>query len=86
LAGLTPTERIRVQIGAALSVRLEQVRGGLARGDLDVTDEDLIRLSNGLGRGLSALDRLAAARRKAKPTGNPLHEYLVAKAAAEAAA
>jgi hypothetical protein len=65
LAALSPADRVRVQSAAALSDRLEQVRSGLARGDLAMSDQDLVRLSNVLSRELSALDRLAAARRKA---------------------
>jgi hypothetical protein len=86
LAVLSSAERLRVQTAAALSVRLEQVRGALARGDLTISDEDLVRLSNGLTRELSALDKLAAAKRKAKPLGGDLAAYLASKAAAEAAA
>ncbi|HEY2707554.1 MAG TPA: hypothetical protein VGI95_05825 [Caulobacteraceae bacterium] len=65
LAGLSPPELLRVRNAAALSVRLEQVRSALARGDLAVSDQDLVRLSNVLSRELSALDRLAATKRKA---------------------
>jgi threonine aldolase len=86
LAALSSAERLRVQTAAALSVRLEQIRSALARGDLVLSDEDLVRLSNGLTRELSALDKLAAAKRKAKPSGGDLAAYLASKAAAEAAA
>ena len=72
LPSLSSAERMRVQSAAALSLRLEEVRSGLARGSRDVTDEDLVRLSNGLSRELSAIDKLA--------------EYVAGKAAAEAAA
>jgi hypothetical protein len=82
---LTPTERLRVSSAAMLSVRQEQLRSGLARGEMGVSDEDLVRLSNVLGRELAALERLAAARRKAKPQGSALADYLAAKAAEVAA-
>lgn len=71
-----------MQSAAALSLRLEVVRSGLARGASDCSDEDLVRLSNGLSRELAALERLAAARAKAKGSGqSALAEYLASRAA-----
>lgn len=83
LATLAPSERMRVQSAAALSLRLEDVRSGLARGSRDVSDEDLVRLSNGLARELSAIDRLATAKRKTTVASGPdaLRLYLAEKAA-----
>jgi len=62
LSGLTVAERTQVQAAAALSVRLEEVRCGLARGAPGITDEDLVRLANGLSRAMAAIERYASRR------------------------
>ena len=80
VAALSPAERLSVRNAAALSVRLEAVRSGLANGMAGITDEDLLRLSNGLSRALATLDRLAAARRKAATPPSPLRAYLEGRA------
>lgn len=84
LEGLATPVRLRVSVAAALSVRLEQVRSQMASGVASASDEDLVRLANGLGRELAALERLAS---KRKPEGgDPLADYLRDKAEREAAA
>jgi len=82
LATLAAPARLRVQSAAALALRLEQARGGLARGDAVMGDEDLIRLANAVGLELAALERLAV---KAKPPAPSLADYLASKRAEAAA-
>jgi hypothetical protein len=86
LAALSPIERAHVESAAVLSVRLEQVRSGLARGDAGLSDEDMIRLARALASAVGVLDRLAAAKRKASQPAGPhaLKAYLAAKAEAAA--
>lgn len=78
--GLAVANRAKVEAAALLSVRLEEVRSGLARGEPGITDEDLVRLTNGLGRSMAALDKLAVAR--SRPTGDrPLQAFLARRGA-----
>jgi hypothetical protein len=88
LAALSPADRLRVQSAALLSCRLEELRSAAARGDSDVSDEDLVRVAGAVARALAALERLAAAKRKACAPAGPdaLRAYLAAKATAEAVA
>jgi hypothetical protein len=78
LAVLSVTDRRHVEAAAILSVRLEAVRCGLARGEPGIADDALVRLTNGLARALSALQKHTPP----KPKGPTLAEYLAAKAAA----
>ncbi len=66
---------------AALSLRLEQVRGSMASGAAGATDEDLIRQTNAVSRAVSTLDRIAQARRRdTAPAGaDALRAYLAAR-------
>lgn len=78
--GLAVANRAKVEAAALLSVRLEEVRSGLARGEPGITDEDLVRLTNGLGRSMAALDKLAVTR--SRPTGDrPLQAFLARRGA-----
>ncbi len=81
LAVLTPAELMIVRSAASLSLRLEQVRTGLAKGDATTSDADHVRISNSLARTISEIDRLAVAKRKAA-AGDPvdaLQRHLAAK-------
>lgn len=85
LEGLALGDRLKVEATALLSVRLEVVRSALARGEAGVSDEDLVRLTNGLARAQAWLDKAAVARTKAGKAGLSPAEYLTAKRAAEVA-
>lgn len=76
MGALTLIERTRVQAAALLSVRLEMARSAMASGSDDVSDEDIVRLVNGLGREISALDEIAA--RRVNPRQPSLAELLAA--------
>lgn len=82
LDGLTTSERSHVATAAVLSVRLERVRSGLAAGAAGITDEDLVRLANGLARALAVLDRLVG-KRTGKGSGpTPLQAHMARREAA----
>lgn len=85
LSALTLAERSKVEAAAVLSVRLETARSAVARGEQCATDEDLIRLTNGLSRALGALDKLVQAKAKARKAAPSLAEYLAGKQAEPAA-
>ena len=74
---LTSSQAIRVNQAAVLSVRAELLQAQIARGDLAINDEDLIRISNALSRELIALG-LAPALQPCEPP-DPLSAYLTRK-------
>lgn len=55
-------DRLKVQAAALLSVRLELARSELARGESMTTDQDLVRISNALGRELADLEEITSRR------------------------
>lgn len=80
LEALALADRAKVEAAALLSVRLEIVRSALASGAAGMSDEDLVRLTNGLSRAMAALDKLAATKaRKTERRG--VHAYLAAREA-----
>lgn len=83
---LTVTEKLRISQAAALAVRAEQLQAQIARGDLGISDADLVRVANVAARELKAVDAMKTARAK-KPTAGPdaLRLYLEEKRAREAA-
>ena len=76
MAALSLSDRTRVQAAALLSVRLEMARSDLAAGTGTVSDEDVVRLCNGLARELAGLE--AMERQRANPATPSLAELLAA--------
>ena len=75
---LSALQGIRVDHAAALTVRLEQLHTAIAAGGQDVSDEDLVRVSNALRRELSALGLVEQEGEPPKPN---LKSYLEGRTA-----
>jgi hypothetical protein len=83
VAGLTEAQRALVKQAAALVVQSETMAGAAIRGE-PVSDEQMTRIANTLGRTVDRLEKLGLKRRVTARLSVP--EYLAARDARNAAA